>query len=105
MLGCMGKQVSKKWVTLYLHGLDEVTKVSYLNIDVYLGSWVQLGEDGSFKGLFQVKTHLAGFAIAVWSSFSLCRAERGHAVLAVNDRSVVKRFTSGPSNLKENSDR
>lgn len=84
--------------------MDEVTNIEYLNIDVYLGAWVELCEDGGLKGLFQVKTHLAGLAIAVRSSFPLRRAERSHAVLTVNDRTVVKGFTSGPSNLKENSE-
>lgn len=95
---------TKMWVTLHLRDLAEVTKVTYLNIDVNLWAWVELSEDGGFKGLFQVKTHLAGLAIAVWSSFPLCCAERGHAVLAVNNCSVMKGFTSGPSNLKKNSE-
>lgn len=80
---------------------DEISNIEYLHIDVYLGAWVELGEDGGFESLFQVKTHLAGLAIAMRASLPLRRAECGHAVLTVNDRAVVEGFTPGPSNLKQ----
>lgn len=60
-----------------------------LNIDVYLRAWVELGHHSGFKRLLQVEAHLGGLAVPVWSPLPLCCAERGHAVLTVDDSSIV----------------
>lgn len=73
----------------------------YLHIDVYLRAWEELGHHSSFKRLLQVETHLGGFAISVWSPLPLSCAERGHAVLAIDDSSIVKSPTSGAPHLKQ----
>ncbi len=48
-----------------------------------------------------MKAHLAGLAVSVWTSLPLRRAERGHAVLTVNDRTIVQRLTARASRLQE----
>lgn len=47
-----------------------------------------------------MKAHLAGLTVSVWTSLPLRRAERGHAVLTVNDRTIVQRFTARASCLQ-----
>lgn len=70
-----------------------------LDIDVYLGAWVELGQHGSFKRLLEVKAHFCGLAVSVRSPLPLRRAEGGHAVLAVDNGSVMKGPTTSTSNL------
>lgn len=60
-----------------------------LDIDVYLRARVQLGHHSSFKRLLQVEAHLSRLAVPVWSPLPLRCAERGHAVLTVNNGSIV----------------
>lgn len=47
-----------------------------------------------------MKTHLTGLAVAVWTSLPLSGAERGHAVLTVNDRTIVQGLTARASGLQ-----
>lgn len=60
-----------------------------LDIDVDLRAWEQLGHDSSFKSLFQVQAHLCRLAVPVRSPLPLGCAEGGHAVLAVDNSSIV----------------
>lgn len=71
----------------------------HLDIDVNLRAWVQLCHHSSFESLLQVKAHLSGLPIAVRSPLPLRGAERGHAVLTVDDSSIVTGTTAGTSNL------
>lgn len=73
-----------------------------LDIDINLRSRVQLGHHSSLKRLLQVEGHLSGFAVSVWSSLPLRCAERGHAILAVDNCSIMKSPTSRTSHLEEN---
>lgn len=72
-----------------------------LDIDVNLRAWVQLRHHSSFERLLQVEAHLRGLAIPVRSPLPLCGAERGHAVLTVDDSSIVTSPTAGTSHLEE----
>lgn len=65
-----------------------------LDIDVYLRAWVELGHHSSFKRLLEVETHLSGLAVPMGPPLPLRCAERGHAVLTVDNSSVVKSPTA-----------
>lgn len=71
----------------------------YLDIDVNLRARVQLRHYSSFKRLLQMKAHLCGLAISVGSPLPLCCTKRGHAVLTVNDSSIVTSPAAGTSHL------
>lgn len=47
-----------------------------------------------------MKAHLAGLPVAVWTSLPLGGAERGHAVLTVDDRTIVQRLTARAAGLQ-----
>lgn len=70
-----------------------------LDIDVNLRAWVQLRHHSSFEGLLQVEAHLCGLPVPVRSPLPLRCAERGHAVLTVDDGSIVTSPTAGTSHL------
>lgn len=72
-----------------------------LDIDVNLRAWVQLRHHSSFEGLLQVEAHLSGLPVPMRSPLPLRGAERGHAVLTVNDSSIVTSPTAGTSYLGE----
>jgi len=55
-----------------------------------LRAWVKLGHHGGLERLLEVETHLRGLAVSVGSPLPLGGAERGHAVLTVDDRSVME---------------
>lgn len=65
-----------------------------LDIDVYLRAWVELGHHSSFKRLLEVEAHLSGLAVPMRSPLPLCCAERGHAVLTVDNGPVMKSPTA-----------
>lgn len=66
----------------------------YLDINIDLGVWEELGHHSSFERLLQVEAHLSGFAVSVRPPLPLRRAEGGHAVLAVDNSSIVEGPTS-----------
>lgn len=70
-----------------------------LDVDVDLRAWKQLGHDGSFEGLLQVEAHLRRLAVPVRSPLPLRCTEGGHAVLTVDDGSVVPSPAAGASHL------
>lgn len=66
----------------------------YLDINIDLGAREELGHHSSFKRLLQVEAHLSGLAVSVRPPLPLRCAERGHAVLAVDNSSIVEGSTS-----------
>ena len=72
-----------------------------LDVDVYLRARVQLGHHGRLKRLLEVEAHLRGLAVSVRPPLPLRGAEGGHAVLTVDDGSVVEGSTAGASHLVE----
>lgn len=72
---------------------------TYLDVDVYLRTRVQLGHHSSFKCLLQVEAHLGRLAVTMRPPLPLCCAEGGHAVLTVDDRSIVKSPAARTSHL------
>lgn len=71
----------------------------YLDIDVNLRAWVQLRHYSSFKCLLQMEAHLCGLAIPVGSPLPLSCTKRGHAVLTVDDSSIMTSPAAGTSHL------
>lgn len=74
--------------------------ITDLDIDVYLRTRVELRHHCSFKCLLQVEAHLSGLAVPVWSPLPLCCAERGHAVLTVDNGPIVKSPAARTSYLR-----
>lgn len=72
----------------------------YLDININLRAREELGHHSSFKRLLQVEAHLGGFAVSMRSPLPLRRAECGHAVLAVDSRSIVEGPTSRATHLE-----
>lgn len=70
-----------------------------LDVDVDLRAWKQLGHDSSFESLFQVEAHLCGLAVPVGSPLPLGCTEGGHAVLAVDDSSIMPSSAAGAPHL------
>lgn len=75
----------------------------HLDIDVNLRAWIQLRHHCSFEGLLQVEAHLGGLPIPVRSPLPLRGAERGHAVLTVDDSSIVTSTAAATSYLGRDS--
>ena len=72
-----------------------------LDVDVYLRAGVQLGHHRRLERLLEVEAHLCGLAVSVRPPLPLCGAEGGHAVLTVDDGSVVEGSTAGAPHLGE----
>lgn len=70
-----------------------------LDIDVDLRTWKQLGHDSSFKSLFQMEAHLGRLAVPMRSPLPLGCAEGGHAVLAVDNSSIMPSPAARASHL------
>lgn len=74
--------------------------VWYLDINVYLRAWVQISQHRCLESLLEVKAHLCGLAIPVGSSLPLRCTEGRHAVLAVDDSTVMEGLAAGASHLE-----
>lgn len=70
-----------------------------LDIDVNLRPWKQLGHDSGFKGLLQMEAHLCRLAVPMRSPLPLCCTEGGHAVLTVDNSSIMPSPAARTSHL------
>lgn len=74
--------------------------VWYLDINVYLRAWVQISQHCCLESLLEVKAHLCGLAVPVGSSLPFSCTEGSHAVLAVDDSTVMEGLAAGTSHLE-----
>ncbi len=72
---------------------------THLNEDVNLRTRIKLRHYGCVECLFEVHRHFYGFPITARPPLPLTGAERGHAVLAVDQRLVMQSFAFAPSYL------
>lgn len=74
-------------------------EIDYLHENIDLRFGIEIRFYRGSHGLFQVQRELGRFVVP-WSTFPFAPAERGHAVLTVDQSTVVGRFGPVDSNLK-----
>lgn len=83
-----------------ISSLIQIWNSWYLDINVYLRAWVQISQHRCLESLLEVKAHLCGLAIPMGSSLPLRCTEGRHAVLAVDDSTVMEGLAAGASHLE-----